>query len=73
MRIILDAIEEVAEEENGALVIDLEELNDAIRDMEIDGAVGHIEFDARGENVGGETPVSLFVVKDGEIVPWEES
>jgi branched-chain amino acid transport system substrate-binding protein len=71
MRIILDAIEEVAEEDGDALVIDLEELNDAIRDMEIDGAVGHVEFDARGENVGGETPVSLFVVKDGAIVPYE--
>jgi branched-chain amino acid transport system substrate-binding protein len=73
MRIILDAIEEVAEEDGDALVIDLEKLNDAIRDMEIDGAVGHVEFDARGENVGGETPVSLFVVKDGEIITYEES
>jgi branched-chain amino acid transport system substrate-binding protein len=71
MRILLDAIEEVAEEDGDALVIDLEELNDAIRDSEIDGAVGHVEFDERGENVGGETPVTLFVVEGGAIVPYE--
>lgn len=73
MQIILDAIEAVAEEDGDALVIDLEKLNDEIRDADIDGAVGHIEFDARGENVGGETPVSLFVVEGGEIVPYEEA
>jgi branched-chain amino acid transport system substrate-binding protein len=71
MTIILDAIEEVAEEDGDALVIDLEELNEAIRDLEIDGASGHISFDARGENTGGETPVSLFIVRDGEIVAFE--
>ncbi|MEX0784537.1 MAG: branched-chain amino acid ABC transporter substrate-binding protein [Dehalococcoidia bacterium] len=69
--IILAAIEEVAEEDGDALVIDLEKLNDEIRDTEIDGAAGHISFDARGENTGGETPVSLFVVKDGAIVAYE--
>ncbi len=71
MTIILNAIEEVAETDGDVLVIDLEELNDAIRDSELDGAVGKITFDARGENTGGEVPVSLFVVKDGAIVPYE--
>jgi branched-chain amino acid transport system substrate-binding protein len=68
MKIILAAIEEVAEDNGGVLTIDLEALNDAIRASEIDGAAGHIAFDARGENVGGETPVSLFIIENGEYV-----
>lgn len=71
MTIILNAIEEVAEEDGDNLVIDLEKLNEAIRDQELDGASGRITFDARGENTGGETPVSLFVVRQGEIVEFE--
>ncbi len=63
--IIIRAIEKVAEEKDGKLVIDLKKLNEEIRKTELDGASGKIKFDARGENVGGETPVSLFVVKNG--------
>lgn len=63
--IIIMALEEVAEEDGGVLKIDLEALNDAIRAIELDGAAGTIRFDARGENVGGETPVTLFKVTNG--------
>jgi len=70
-KIILQALEEVAEDDGGVLKIDLEALNDAIRAVEIDGAAGHIAFDARGENVGGETPITLFKVEGGKYVPVE--
>jgi len=63
--IIIMALEEVAEEDGGVVKIDLEALNDAIRATELDGAAGTIRFDARGENVGGETPVTLFKVTNG--------
>lgn len=64
--IIVNAIEKVAEEKDGKLLIDLKKLNEEIRKTQLDGASGKIKFDARGENVGGETPVSLFVVKNGQ-------
>jgi branched-chain amino acid transport system substrate-binding protein len=70
-KIILAAIEEVGEDDGGTLTIDLEALNEAIRASEIDGAAGHIAFDDRGENVGGETPVTLFKIEGGEYVPVE--
>jgi branched-chain amino acid transport system substrate-binding protein len=69
--IIIKALEEVAVEEGGVLKIDLEALNEAIRATELDGASGRIAFDARGENVGGETPVSLFKVENGAYVAVE--
>jgi branched-chain amino acid transport system substrate-binding protein len=72
VKIILAAIEEVGVDNNGVLSIDLEALNEAIRSTEIDGASGHIAFDARGDNVGGETPVSLFKVEGGEYVEVEQ-
>ncbi|HEX6030592.1 MAG TPA: branched-chain amino acid ABC transporter substrate-binding protein [Tepidiformaceae bacterium] len=65
MTIILKAIEKVAKDDGGKLTIDLKALNEEIRKTEIDGASGHIKFDARGDNAGGETPVSLFQVKNG--------
>ena len=63
--IIIMALEEVAKEDGGVVKIDLKALNDAIRATELDGAAGTIRFDARGENVGGETPVTLFKVTNG--------
>ncbi len=64
--IILAAIEKVAVEEGGVLKIDLKKLNDEIRATELAGAAGTIKFDARGDNVGGETPVTLFKVANGD-------
>ncbi|HMO53997.1 MAG TPA: branched-chain amino acid ABC transporter substrate-binding protein [Tepidiformaceae bacterium] len=63
--IIIAAIEKVGVEEGGVLKIDLAKLNDEIRKTELAGAAGTIKFDARGENVGGETPVTLFKVTNG--------
>jgi branched-chain amino acid transport system substrate-binding protein len=63
--VIITALEKVAEKDGDKLKIDLEKLNEEIRKVELDGAAGKIKFDARGDNVGGETPVSLFVVKNG--------
>jgi branched-chain amino acid transport system substrate-binding protein len=66
--VIIRALQQVAKVEGGVLKIDLRELNEAIRNTRIDGASGKIAFDARGENVGGETPVSLFKVENGTYV-----
>ncbi|MCC7087829.1 MAG: branched-chain amino acid ABC transporter substrate-binding protein [Chloroflexi bacterium] len=63
--VIITALEKVAEKDGDKLKIDLKKLNEEIRKVELDGAAGKIKFDARGDNVGGETPVSLFVVKNG--------
>lgn len=63
--VIITALEKVAEKDGDKLKIDLKKLNEEIRKVELDGAAGKIKFDARGDNVGGETPVSLFVVKSG--------
>lgn len=70
-KIIINAIEEVATLDGSNLEIDLEELNQAIRDSSYDGAIGHIEFDEKGDNAGGETPVTLFRVEDGQFVTVE--
>lgn len=70
--IILNALEKAASEKDGKLVIDLAKLNEEIRKAEIDGASGKIKFDRRGENIGGETPVSLFVVKNGAFEQLEQ-
>lgn len=69
--VIIRALESVAELDGENLTIDLEALNEAIRNTEIDGAIGKISFDEKGDNSGGETPVSLFVVEGGEFVPVE--
>ena len=66
--IIIQALEAVAEDNDGVLSIDLEALNEEIRGTELDGASGTIRFDERGDNVGGETPVTLFVVEGGVYV-----
>ena len=63
--VIISALEKVAEKDGDKLKIDLKKLNEEIRKVELDGAAGKVKFDARGDNVGGETPVSLFVVKSG--------
>ena len=69
--VIIKALMEVAEADGGELKIDLGALNEAIANTKIDGAVGAISFDEKGDNSGGETPVTLFVVKDGEFVAYE--
>ena len=43
-------------------------LNEEIRKTELNGAAGKVKFDARGDNAGGATPVTLFVIKDGKYV-----
>lgn len=63
--VIITALERVAEKDGDKLKIDLKKLNEEIRKVELDGAAGKIKFDDRGDNAGGETPVSLFVVKNG--------
>jgi branched-chain amino acid transport system substrate-binding protein len=69
--IIVMALQEVAEVDGDEVTIDLGALNEAIRNLEIDGAIGHIAFDEKGDNAGGETPVTLFVVENGEFVAVE--
>ena len=64
--IIIRAIEKVAKDDGGKLTIDLKALNEEIRKTELDGASGKIKFDSRGDNAGGEIPVSLFQVKSGK-------
>jgi branched-chain amino acid transport system substrate-binding protein len=63
--VIIMALEKVAQKDGDKLKIDLKKLNEEIRKTELDGAAGKIKFDARGDNAGGETPVSLFAVKNG--------
>jgi len=70
-KIVIAALEEVAKLDGSNLEIDLEALNKAIRETSYDGAIGHIEFDEKGDNVGGETPVTLFKVENGEFVPLQ--
>jgi len=65
--VIIMALEKAASKDGDKLKIDLKKVNEEIRKTEIDGAAGKIKFDARGENAGGETPVSLFVVKGGKF------
>ncbi|MFN0148589.1 MAG: branched-chain amino acid ABC transporter substrate-binding protein [Dehalococcoidia bacterium] len=66
MTIIINAIIKVGVDDGGALKIDLKKLNEEIRKATLDGASGKISFDARGDNGGGATPVTLFVVKSGK-------
>ena len=68
---LIAAIEAVAEVSGTSLTIDLAKLRDAIAATDMTGAIGHIQFDAKGDNAGGETPVSFFVVEDGQFVPYE--
>lgn len=70
-KIIIAALEEVAKLDGSNLEIDLKALNKAIRETSYDGAIGHIQFDEKGDNVGGETPVTLFKVENGEFVPLQ--
>jgi ABC-type branched-subunit amino acid transport system substrate-binding protein len=69
--VIIQALQAVAVADGDSLTIDLEALNDAIRSTELDGAIGRIRLNARGDNEGGETPVSLFRVEDGAFVAIE--
>jgi branched-chain amino acid transport system substrate-binding protein len=62
----------VVEQSDGAIEVDLEALNTAIRDVSFDGASGPIGFDPSGDRLaGGVTPVTVFVVRDGKFVPFE--
>lgn len=66
--ILVQALQQVAEADGDSLTIDTKALNDAIRDTSITGAIGKISFDEKGDNAGGETPVTLFKVENGEFV-----
>ena len=68
--VLIDALKSVAVADGDKLTIDLGKLRDAIAATDITGAIGKISFDAKGDNAGGETPVSFFVVKDGQFVPY---
>jgi branched-chain amino acid transport system substrate-binding protein len=70
--ILLDAVVEVAEEQDGSLVIDPLELRDAVSNPSIyAGLSGLIEFDENGDRSGTETTVGLHMckVEDGGLVP----
>jgi branched-chain amino acid transport system substrate-binding protein len=63
--------EGVIEESDDAIEVDLEALNQAIRELSFDGASGPIAFDEKGDRVAeGLTPVTVFVVQDGAFVPF---
>lgn len=62
---------EVDLQRGATLKIDLGKLRDAIAASDLTGAIGRIAFDEKGDNAGGETPVSFFIVKDGQFVPFE--
>ncbi|MBA4180541.1 MAG: hypothetical protein C0506_08135 [Anaerolinea sp.] len=64
--VIINALNKVAVDDGGKLKIDLKKLNEEIRKTDLNGASGKIKFDARGDNAGGATPVTLFVIKDGK-------
>ncbi len=64
--IIINALNKVATDKDGVLTIDLKKLNEEIHKTDMVGAVGKIKFDSKGDNAGGETPVTLFVVKGGK-------
>lgn len=66
--IIINALNKVATDSGGTLSVDLKKLNEEIRKTTLDGAAGKVKFDARGDNVGGAVPVTLFVVKNGKYV-----
>ncbi|MBM3138663.1 MAG: branched-chain amino acid ABC transporter substrate-binding protein [Chloroflexi bacterium] len=65
--VIINAIKKVAQKDGDNLKIDLAKLQDAIAKSETTGAIGKIKFDAKGDNAGGETPVTFFVVKNGKF------
>jgi branched-chain amino acid transport system substrate-binding protein len=69
--VIITALQEVAEVDGDTITIDLGALNEAIRNTEITGAIGPISFDEKGDNAGGATPVTLFVVENGAFVAYE--
>ncbi|MPZ24352.1 MAG: ABC transporter substrate-binding protein, partial [Dehalococcoidia bacterium] len=69
--ILLIAINEVAEDDGGELVIDTAALRDAVENASHDGITGSIAFDENGDRVG-ETPEELGLVlcsvQGGEFV-----
>jgi branched-chain amino acid transport system substrate-binding protein len=70
--ILLDAVVQVAEEQDGSLVIDPLELRDAVSNPSIYvGLSGLIEFDENGDRSGTETTIGLYMckVEDGDLVP----
>jgi len=67
---IFNALTEVAVLDGTDLVIDLDELNDAIHAVSFDGISGHIEFDDHGDVVAaaGKPQIVFFTVEGGEYV-----
>ena len=47
---------------------DPDKLKDAFRSVEFDGALGHVRFNDKGDNVGGK--LSLFKIEKDKAVPF---
>ncbi len=70
--VIIEALKKVARKEGENLVIDLGELNEAIRATEIEGASGAVKFGENGDNVAKEDiKISFYVVRNGRFEPVE--
>ena len=70
-QVLLDAINQVAEDDGGELVIDTGALNSAIREASFDGTSGSITFDENGDRVGQtaeEVGLQICLVEDGAFV-----
>ena len=67
-RVIVLALEQVAERDGDRVRIDRDRLNEAISNIDIEGVTGDIRFDDRGDNVGKETPIIIFNVQNREFV-----
>ncbi|MCK9520526.1 MAG: branched-chain amino acid ABC transporter substrate-binding protein [Dehalococcoidia bacterium] len=63
---IIKALEKVAKEDGGKLVIDLKALNEAIKDSDFDGASGKVSFGDNGDRAGA--VVRIFKVVSGAYV-----
>ncbi len=66
--VIIHALEQVAERDGDSVTIDRNKLNEAIRNIDIEGSTGHIQFAENGDNVGKETPIIIFSVQDRKFV-----
>lgn len=70
---VIKALNEVAVEDGGDLVIDLDVLNDALHASDFDGLSGHISFDDHGDKqaVPGKPLIIFSLVENGAYVQQE--